>query len=317
MAAQRPFEVEKEGLEQELKRLRTRDGFIPSRILEARSLLAVLGGEQQGFDSLFARFHAALDSLPDQENVDLLRASYGLLPDFAGLTLRERRDRYREVSEISYDTQETREDAVITELVITLLTAFYAGAPVAAELPMPHGGILMEGLAVKTLIRDRRFMKHMQARKIISLVDGAKGFAYHSYEETEVEPMDGMSVKTEYVNGGSLHTCYFPTPLKRGDTHRFAFREMLCREQEDKPTENEDYAGQCFVTPTLSYWQQVRFEGERPAMVWWYDKLSPIERPGVPDEKHTLPVGEDCVVEREFTQLYGGLYSGIAWRWEK
>jgi len=138
---------------------------------------------------------------------------------------------------------------------------------------------------------------------------------YHCYAKTRLEPLDGITVKTEYTGNGSLHACCYPKPLKRGDTHSFAFRETLCDYSEGKPRGNFDFAGQCFIAPTLSYLQQVRFEGERPAVVWWYDKLSPVARYGEPDGKNILRVGRDGIVEREFTQLSGGVYSGIAWRW--
>jgi hypothetical protein len=200
-------------------------------------------------------------------------------------------------------------------LVITLLTAHYKGAAIPAAPPVPHGGNLMEFLAVRTRMRDRCFVEHIQGRKIISLVDGAKGFAYHCYAKTHLEPLDGITVKTEYMNGRSLHSCCYPKPLNRGDTYTFAFKETLCDDSEGKPQGNFDFAGQCFIAPTLSYWQQVCFEGERPAVVWWYDKLSPVARYGASDRKNTLRISEDGTVEYTFTQLYGGLYSGIAWRW--
>jgi hypothetical protein len=320
MAAQRSYAVEKKGLVKELKDLRTREGFTPRRIHQAPGLLAVLGGEQQGYDALLTRFKAALDSLPEQEqkNVNLLRASYGFFSEHWHRTLWARRDSYRKVSKISYDTQETRENAIITELAITLLESHFKEAFIPAEPPVPHGGTLIESLAVKTYMRDRHFVEHVQARNVISLVDGKEYFEYQCYAKTILEPLDGITVKTEYTDsGGSLHLCCYPRPLKRGDSHCFAFRETLCRYEDGKPPGNFDFAGQCFIAPTLSYWQQVRFEGERPAVVWWYSKEPPVSRYGKPNEKNTLRVNKDGIVEFNFTQLYGGCYYGIAWRWEE
>jgi hypothetical protein len=45
-------------------------------------------------------------------------------------------------------------------------------------------------------------------------------------------------------------------------------------------------------------------------------KLSRIERPGEPTDKNPLQINKDGIAEKEFTQLYGGLHSGIAWRWK-
>lgn len=71
-----------------------------------------------------------------------------------------------------------------------------------------------------------------------------------------------------------------------------------------------------FETPTLNFEQEVIFKGDKPTIVWAYDKLSRIERPGEPVNKNLLEIGEDGSIQKEFIQLYGGLHSGIAWRWK-
>jgi hypothetical protein len=64
------------------------------------------------------------------------------------------------------------------------------------------------------------------------------------------------------------------------------------------------------------YKQAVHFKGDKPAIVWSYYKLSRIERPGEPTDKNHHEVTEDGIAEKEFTQLYNGLFAGIAWRWK-
>jgi hypothetical protein len=120
-------------------------------------------------------------------------------------------------------------------------------------------------------------------------------------------------VETRYVENGSIHRLLFPKPLKRGQTHKFSFLEAP---EALTPENNEDFAGQSFETPALTYKQTVVFKDEKPAVIWSYDKLSQIKRPGEPTDKNRLEINKDGIVEKEFTQLYGGLHSGIAWRWK-
>jgi hypothetical protein len=101
--------------------------------------------------------------------------------------------------------------------------------------------------------------------------------------------------------------------------HKFSFQEILEKqEKSDSPEKElvEDFAGQSFETPTLKYTQRVIFKGVKPVVVWSFDKLSRIERPGEPLDKNILKIQEDGSVLKEFDQLYGGLHSGIAWRWK-
>jgi hypothetical protein len=79
--------------------------------------------------------------------------------------------------------------------------------------------------------------------------------------------------------------------------------------QPDEPPE-VDFAGQTFESPTLQYVQGVTFQGLQPQAVWSYDKLSRIERPG-PARK--ILMGD--VAMEVFHDCYGGLASGIAWRY--
>lgn len=50
-------------------------------------------------------------------------------------------------------------------------------------------------------------------------------------------------------------------------------------------------------------------------MIWAYDKLSRVERPGTPEEQEELRFGSGTL-PKEFHQPYGGLFCGNAWRWE-
>jgi hypothetical protein len=295
--------------------LRKGNGFVSNRVFEASTFLSVIGGKNQIFESVKIRFIAAIKSLPDKQNVEALLAAYGLLTGYEGALLKERREKYGEKVKRKYDTLVDREAAAIEELAIRLLNVYYSGAPLPSELPMPHGGYLMDYLFVKTIIQDCQFVMHEQKRKVISLVNGAKGFEYHSNEHTTIISIEGLIVETKYVKNGSIHSLRFPAPLQRGQTHKFSFQEILEKQAVQELENEEDFAGQSFETPTLIYRQEVVFKGIKPTILWAYDKFSRIERPGEPVDENRLEINEDGSIQKEFFQLYGGLHSGIAWRW--
>lgn len=295
--------------------LRKDTGFVSSRIYEADSFIDVIGGKNQIYESIKIRFEAAILSLPNKQDGEALLAAYGLLAGYEGATVKERRDKYGKKINRKYDTLANKESAAMKELAIRLLNAYYSGAPLPAELPIPHGGFLMDYLLVETTIQDRKFIAHQHDRGVISLVNGAKGFEYHSSGRTRIIPIEGLTVETRYVKNGSIHRFLFPKPLIRGQTHKFSFQEIL-EEPEELEEKVEDYAGQSFETPTLNFKQKVIFKGEKPAVIWSYDKLSRIERPGEQSVENILTVHDDESVQKDFIQLYGGLHSGIAWRWK-
>lgn len=301
--------------------LRKERGLTTDRMFIASTLQEVCGGDEQPAEITRTRLISAIQSLPEAQSRDALLAAYGLLPVTQGLpTLAARHDAYGRQINRKGDTLADREDTAIKELAIRLLASYYAGAPLPAQLPVPHGGYLIEHLNVTTVYRDRRFLEHQQERRIISLVDGAGGFSYHSSSRdgsghTKLLAVEGCTVETEYVAGGSMHVLRFPYSLKRGDVHDFSFREALDDQEAKVDAPLNDFAGQSFETPALVYRQEVTFLGDKPPVIWTYDKLSRVERPGTPEKNELLRFENGGTLRKEFTQLYGGLFSGIAWRW--
>jgi len=268
-----------EDLITDLMYLRKGPGFIANRVYEASTFMSVIGGKNQIFESIKIRFTAAIRSLPDKKNVEALLVAYGLLPGYETVALlKDRRAKYGKLVKRKYDTLSDREVAAIKELAIRLLTAYYSGAPLPAGLPLPHGGFLIDYLYITTIIQDRRFVEHQQTRRVISLVQGVKGFEYQSSEHTRVISLDGVEVETRHIKNGAIHKLLFPVPLKRGQPHKFNFKEIL---DEPEPELNEDFAGQSFETPTLIYKQAVVFKGDKPHIIWHmisyrvlYDRVS-------------------------------------------
>jgi len=301
--------------------LRKGQGLTTDRMFVASTLQEVCGGGEQPLEMTRARLVSAIQSLPEAHGREALLAAYGLHPGTKDLpTLADRRRAYGEHVNRKADTLAERENAAIRELALTLLTSYYAGAPLPAQLPIPHGGYLIEYLNVSTVYLQRRFSEHQQERRIISLVDGAECFRYHSSDtdssgRTRVIPVEGCTIETEYVPGGSLHRLIFPEPLRRGDPHEFTFIEKL-DDVESQLIPEEDFAGQSFETPALVYRQESTFLGGRPPIIWAYHMLSRVERPGTPENGELLEFGNSNTIRMEFHQLHGGFFSGIAWRWD-
>lgn len=244
-----------------------------------------------------------------------LWAAYGLDGSPTGTDLTDRRQRYAaSVGRSAYTVRE-QEDRAIEELALRLMSRFWAGAPLPEDLPIPHGGLLIQELVTTYLYRDRRFVESQQQRTIISLVDGAAGFQYGTYTPTELFDVRGGTVESRDVNDGTIHTIRFPLRLRRAQQHRFSFRE---RDRDAGPHAEppaQDRAGQTFESPTLSFRVEACFLGDVPPVIWAYDKLSRIERPGRPEEGRGIePAGN--VISADFADLYGGLASGIAWKWD-
>jgi len=308
----------KNALISDLVFLRKGRGLTTDRLFVASTVEEACGGPQPA-EVIRERLVSAIYALSDVESRDALLAAYGLLPLTEGLpTLAARRRAYGEVAKRGPDTLADREDAAIKELALTLLTAYYAGSPVPA-LPIPHGGYLMDYLVITTIYRDRMFSEHQQRRRITSLVDGAAAFKYASSNvsgsaRTVLLDPRGCTVETEYLPGGSVHTLRFPS-LMRGDVHEFGFRELLEHSEADDDAPLSDFAGQSFETPTLVYGQEVVFLGDKPSVIWAYHNLSRVERPGTPLKNEVLQFGNSDSLRKEFRQLYGGLFSGIAWQW--
>jgi len=55
--------------------------------------------------------------------------------------------------------------------------------------------------------------------------------------------------------------------------------------------------------------------GDKPKLIWHYAQLSMFERPGQPSKDRLLNLGGGSDVRVEWNDLYGGLFSGIAWEW--
>ena len=294
--------------------LRKGAGLTLERLRRAGAVVQVCGGSQQPIEAAHERFLSALRSMNDLQSGQALWAAYGV--NSANATeLKHRRAVFARKVGRTPGQVRVWEDRAIDELALRLMSGYYAGAPDLPDLPIPHGGYLMSQLTIVSINRDRRFVEDYQTRTLISLVDGAPHFRYGTYTPTELTDVKGGELTSvRQPSGGVVHKIEFPTPLKRGRTHTFSFRETV-PESDPEPDSGVDFSGQSFETPALRYRVEVHFLTDRPQVVWGYDKLHRTERPGEPENGIHLALDESGRVSAEFADLYGGLYAGIAWKW--
>lgn len=300
----------------DLKYLRKSQGLTPERLANASAVIEAVGGRALPLDTLFERFRSAVFSMRDIPQAPALWAAYNL--DGTGaVDLRERRAAYAASVGRKSDAVRDWEDRAIDILALRLLTRFYAGSPTPADFPVPHGGYLIRDLTVVCTIKDRRFVESRQTRTLIALVGGAETFDYGTYSPTELHDVEGGELAfSRHTPHGTVHRIKLAKPLDVGEPHEFSFRERVPDDAAaSEEVENEDFSGQTFESPTLRYRAGVQFIGDVPQVVWGYDKLSRIVRPGQPEEGIPVSIGDSGKVSAEFFQCYGGLASGVAWRW--
>lgn len=306
----------REDLITDLNYLRKGEGLTLERLPNAPAVIDYCGGPDVPLSTIRTRLTTAVNSLRQHKGGPALRAAYGI-DDHSPPSTTERRRRYAASIGRKPNTVLEWENSAIEELALVLITSYYAGAETPSGLVIPHGGFLIENLHVVTVIRDRSFFESHQTRRIISLVEGAAGFRYGTYSPTGLSLVTGATTDPpEQHEGGTMHTLRFPRKLRRGEAYTFSFREHVPPSAPDGTRRGGlDFSGQTFETPTLRYTVEVCFLGDVPSVVWAYDKLSRIERPGDPNSRASMNTQDRATVAVEFSELYGGLCSGLAWKW--
>ncbi len=319
MARPVPIAPTPKKLEDELTTLKKGPGLTVERLRDAGSVIKAChdpDDTEPPTDTIYERVISAMQIVRKTQEGQALWAAFGLDGNHSG-DLKDRRRAYGKVTGKMPNTLAGYENKAIKELTLRLLNHYHGAPPLPKDLPIPHGGFYMPFLQVVTHIKDRWFVAHEQTRTVISLVNGAAGFRYGSYDSgSKLDDLVGCTLGSVQVHdSGLIFPLVFDKPLSRGEPHTFSFRETVPGESHDDPI-IEDKSGQSFESPTKLYRVVVRFEGDRPKQVWGYHQLHRISRPGMPEEGIPVPIPESGVVSLELTDLHGGLYSGIAWRWE-
>ena len=316
-----------ESLLDELIYLRKGEGFSPTKLRTAPTLLQILGGDDQSHDDLRVRFTSAINSLPDKHQSETLLMAYGIPPEYTGIRqLVNRRKFYGLIIGLKPDAIAKHENAAIAELAIQLLTARYVFSPLPfSEKVVPHNAALHEYVEITTVVKDKRWQETREYYKIIPLVDDVGWLEISSDIPAEVTLGENalnvsgshraIRITTDPSSSGLRHRFYFEKSVMRGQLIELAFVMTPDAKLIDpnKPFLHEET--RAFHEPTLAAKFEVIFIAEKPGIIWQYDHLAFFERPGEPEYGQILNLGNCNSVQASFTDLYGGMYSGVAWRW--
>lgn len=335
-----------ENLIANLMYLRKDKGFTAGRLRIARTLLGILGGSNQDFVDLKTRFVSAINSLPDKTAANLLLAAYALTPKYADITpLALRRKVFGQAIGLKPDAIAKHENAAINELAILLLTARYTMSPLPfSSNVIPHNAALQEYVEVSTVVKDRLWQTTKDVHKIISLVDEIGWLEISTDIPAKVISTCAASVETQTNSNGRVHSFYFDKPIKRGQDTLLSYVSLPDEELASQADLVLIEETRSFHEPALAAKFSITFFGEQPSIIWQYDHLTAYERPGKPTREGLIEVvgfddgdnlndcyeAEDIEFESgladgdgyfggtataNFTDLYGGMFSGVAWRW--
>lgn len=302
---------EKGQLTEELQYLRKGAGITLAKLAKCPEVLRVCDGTATDPEPALDRIVTTIDALRNRRSAQALRAAYAVDGLEPLRLLKERRDRF--APNRSPDTVENWENQGIEELRLLLLAQQPAIQPKGNTGGLPIGGYVMENLEAVYRYTDGCFNESVQTREVIALVDNADGFIYSTHVSTELTAIrGGQPVVLDRSDEWVRHKIMFPKPLARGESHQFVIRERLIVPETRRP--DEDKISQIFHIPTRTFWAEAEFTGDVPSVIWSFDKLTHFERPGRPTRENRL-WPEKNRVAKEFSTLYGGLFSGIAWRW--
>lgn len=311
MAGRKQFE----DLLTDLIYLRKDAGFTPRRVREASVFLEVVGGKEQVYEHIKARLISAIYALPDQRDTDILLAAMALAKGYEDIPLlKYRRELYGQQSGYKPDAIADYETAALRELALYLLSARYAQSPLPDGTPALHSTAIHERTHVTTLVRDRLWVETRELFRTIPLIEGVEYFEISSDIPAHITSASAATVKSEVTGSGLRHRFYFEEPLKRGQAIELNFVMHPDGTHDEDLNLKEDT--RAYHLPTLSSGMEILFLGEKPKLIWHYTQLPLYERPGQPVKERLLDLDGGSVVRVEWNDLYGGLFSGIAWRWE-
>lgn len=301
------------GVLEDLAFLRKDAGFTPSRVARAHLVRQLLGGDDEPFEVMRERLMSAIHSLREPQPEVLLDV-FGLTDETEGLRyLKDRRASYGARHGIKIEAVADRETPALDNLRKQLVTGWYPKSPSTLPVPESHNGFIQESVDIRIIVRDRAWQETSEHYRLIAAFDEADYIAISSsYPGTPVSEGD-FTVRTVRIGDSFTHQFWHKEPMRRGQTYDLKFRRTPDPEYGTPGALKEE--SRAFHEPTrfVAFW--AAFLGATPRIIWSYRGLSYFERPGDPNLGQPLAVRDVPAVKAEFHDLYGGLYSGIAWEW--
>lgn len=218
---------------------------------------------------------------------------------------------------LEVDTVTTREDTALVHLRNQLITGWYPASPLTMRVPELHNGIIQEHVTIQTIINDMRWQETREHYRFLAVFDEADYLTISaSYPGQAIPLPEGRSpftVRTRHVGSSYSHDFIHHTPMRRGNSYDLAFKLAPDPDDDDPGLLTE--TSRAFHERTLTATFEVVFIGTKPARIWSYERLTYFERPGQPSAANTLNLKDTSSTRFSCRDLYGGLFSGIAWEW--
>ncbi len=304
---------ESELLIRDLQLLLKRDGFVAHRVARATTLRQILGGADESYEIARERFISAIESLRDPYPQMLLEV-FALTPDVENLTgLPARYEYYGARVGLKIDAVRKQVAGALDLLRNQLTTGWYPKSPLPFRVPESHNGLVNEVVLVQTVVRNTKWQETREHYRFVAAFDEAAYLAISTDQGGLVEAIGGFSVSRRQLGGHFEDRFSYKEPMHRGNAYDLRFRRLP---EPDVP-DLLQFVGEwrAFHEPTRIAIFEVVFLGRLPTRLWKFSGLTHLQAPGDPSPEQLLNVSAASVTRARFADLYGGLFSGVAWEW--
>ena len=304
---------ESELLLRDLQLLLKRDGFVPHRVARATTLRQILGGADEPYEIARERFVSAIESLREPFPQMLLEV-FALTPDVESLAgLPARYEHYGARVGLKIDAVRRQVAKALELLRNQLTTGWYPKSPLPFRIPESHNGVINEVVLVQTIVRNENWQETREHYRFVAAFDEADYLAISTDQAGLVEAAGDFSVNRRQLGDHYEDRFSYKEPMRRGRAYDLRFR----RRPETDVAVPMVLVGEwrAFHEPTRIAVFEVAFLGRLPVRVWRFSGLTHLQAPGEPSADEILEVSVTSVARARFVDLYGGLFSGIAWEW--
>lgn len=319
-------DMEADSLRHYLDWLRKNEGFIQRRITRTSVLDRVLRGtEEDTYERLKNRFISAIHSLDDEREAELLLDVFALSEATAGVPrLQERRRIHGAAINRGIDSVASRERAALDHLHSRLVAGTYAQSPLVLHVPEMHGGIIYEHTSTLIIVENRKWRETREYYRFANMIDDLEyvtvtrsypGIVYPDERgdfKVNTRPVAGAGWNDHFWHINEAHTK--TEPMKRAEVYDLKFR-IEPGSAEAARADALKLGSRAFHHRALLASIQVGFIGEKPASVWAFERVSPYARPLHPAEGDLMVLDDRGVATLRLRDVYGGLFSGVAWDW--
>ena len=288
-------------------------GFTPTRIARADHVRRLLGDDNEPYDALRERLLSAIHSLQEPQS-EILLDVFGLNPDTEELRyLKDRRQHYGAKHGIKIEAVADRETFALDGLRKQLVTGWYPKSPTGFPVPQSHNGFIQQAATIATVVRNRAWYETREYYRLIAAFDEVDYISISTSFAGHPIPEGDFTVRTKRIGSSFTYQFWHKEPMRRGQTYDLKYRLIPDPDFGEPGALTE--TSRAFHEPTrfASFWTV--FVGDQPRSIWSYHGLSFFERPGDPSVGQPLHIGDEPGVKAEYRDLYGGLFSGIAWEW--